>query len=210
MLPKSPQILLIHPSNSNKKSGADRTGTPMDYAPSRSEKKRQAKDIEKLSHELVVLPPGDIAKLPCEEFIRQEIIACRDFQGGARKRQVKYLAKELRQVDVAPILAFLETRRGSTLKGQLEEKEVERHRLNIMDAAICEYQDRPDHQVHFHMSKEAAPLIQALEAFPELDLEATARAAEDFAATRRPVHSRQLARLLHAAAERRKFSTVSK
>ncbi len=182
----------------------------MEYAPSRSEKKRQAKDIELLSQELVELPPADIVKLPCEEFLRQEIIACRDFQGGARKRQIKYLAKELRQIDVAPMLTFLETRRGSHLRGQLAEKELERHRLNILDAAICEYQDRPNHEVHFQMDREAAPLRQAMEAFPELDLAAAARAAEDFAATRRPVHSRQLLRILHAASERRKYTAASK
>ncbi|NTV12965.1 MAG: DUF615 domain-containing protein [Desulfobulbaceae bacterium] len=182
----------------------------MDYAPSRSEKKRQAKDIEKLSQELVELPPADIAKLPCEEFLRQEIIACRDFQGGARKRQIKYVAKELRQVDVTPMLAFLESRRGSHLKGQLAEKELERHRLNILDAAICEYQDRLDHAVHFHMDPESSPLLQAKQAFPDFDIAAATRAAEDFAATRRPVHSRQLLRLLHAAAERRKFSSEEK
>lgn len=178
----------------------------MDYAPSRSEKKRQAKDIEKLSQELVELPPTDIAKLPCEEFLRQEILACRDFQGGARKRQIKYLAKELRQLEVAPLLAFLETRRGSHLKGQLAEKELERHRLNILDAAICEYQDRLDRDSHFHMDPQAAPLRQAAAAFPDLDTAAAARAAEDFAATRRPVHSRELLRIIRAAAERQKFS----
>ena len=158
----------------------------MNYAPSRSEKKRQAKDIEKLSQELVELPPADIAKLPCEEFLRQEIIACRDFQGGARKRQIKYLAKELRQLDVEPMLAFLESRRGSHLKSQMAEKELERLHLNILDAAICEYQDRLDRESHFHMNIETAPLRQAVESFPELDLAAAARAAEDFAATRRP------------------------
>lgn len=182
----------------------------MDYAPSRSEKKRQAKDIEKLSQELVELPPADIAKLPCEEFLRQEISACRDFQGGARKRQVKYVAKELRQIDVDPILVFLETRRGSHLKSQLEEKEQERHRLNILDAAICQYQDRLDHAAHFYMDQESSPLRQAKEMFPDFDIAAAARAAEDFAATRRPVHSRQLLRIIQAAAERRKFSTEGK
>jgi len=182
----------------------------MDYAPSRTEKKRQAKDIEKLSQELVELPPADIAKLPCEEFLRQEVIACRDLQGGARKRQVKHIAKELRQIDVAPMLDFLESRRGSHLKGDLEEKELERFRLYILDAAIIEFQDREDRESHFHMDPEAAPLLQAKRAFPDFDLAAAVRAAEDFAATRRPVHSRQLLRLLHAAAERRKFSPEKK
>lgn len=182
----------------------------MDYAPSRSEKKRQAKDIEELSRELVELPPADLAKLPCDDFLRQEIGACRAMQGGARKRQIKYIARELRQLDVAPLLDFLAARRGSHLKGQLEEKEVERLRLNILDAAITQYQDRLDPDGHFYMDKEAAPLQQAAALLPGFDLAAAAKAAENFAATRKPAHSRELLRIIRAGAERKKFTAENR
>lgn len=182
----------------------------MEYAPSRSEKKRQAKDIEELSRELVELPPADLAKLPCEEFLRQEIAACRAMQGGARKRQIKYIARELRQLDPAPLLDFLAARRGSHLKGQLEEKEVERLRLNILDAAITQYQERLDPDGHFYMDKEVAPLQQAAALLLGFDLATAAKAAENFAATRKPAHSRELLRIIRAAAERKKFTGESK
>lgn len=182
----------------------------MEYAPSRTEKKRQAKDIEELGRELVELPPADLAKLPCDEFLRQEIVACRDMQGGARKRQIKYIARELRQLDSAPLLDFLAARRGSHLKDQLEEKELERIRLNILDAAITEYQDRPDPDCHFYMDKTAFPLLQAATLLPGFDLPAATRAAENFAATRKPAHSRELLKIIRAAAERRKFSAEGK
>ena len=182
----------------------------MEYALSRSEKKRQAKDIEELGRELVELPPADLAKLPCDDFLRQEISACRDMQGGARKRQIKYIARELRQLDPAPLLDFLSARRGSHLKGQLEEKELERLRLNILDSAITEYQDRHDPDGHFYMDKEAFPLLQAAALLPGFDLTGATRAAENFAATRKPAHSRELLKIIRAAAERKKFPTTGK
>jgi len=182
----------------------------MDYSPSRSEKKRQARDIEELGRELVELPTPELAKLPCDEFLRQEIAACRDMQGGARKRQIKYIARELRQLNPAPLLDFLATRRGSRLKGQLEEKELERIRLSILDAAISEYQERLDPDGHFYMNQEAFSLRQAATLLPGFDVAAAARAAENFAATRKPTHSRELLRMIHAAAERRKFAREDK
>ena len=40
---------------------------------SKSEKKRRAKGIEQMVHELVALPVGEIVNLPCdEEFFRAE------------------------------------------------------------------------------------------------------------------------------------------
>jgi len=182
----------------------------MDYGPSRSEKKRQAKEIEELSHELAELPPSELAKLPCDEFLRREIGASRTMQGGARKRQIKYVAGELRRLDPAPFLDFLASRRGSQLKNRLEEKELERIRLNIQAAAISEYQERQDPEEHFQMDREAAPLLQAAASLPGFDLQAAARAAENFAVTRKPAHSRELLRIIRAAAERRKFTPKDK
>jgi len=178
----------------------------MDYAPSRSEKKRQAKDIEKIAFELAELSPAVLAKLPGDDFLRQDIAACRNLTGGARKRQIKHLAKELRSLELDEVLAFLESRKGSLLKGQMEEKELDRLRLNIQEAAISEYQDRISWEGHFYMDKEATPLLQAAKLFPSLDITACAQAAENFAATRNPVHSRELLRIIRAAAERQKFS----
>ncbi len=172
---------------------------------SRSEKKRQAKDVEKLSHELAELPPADLAKLPCDEFIRQEIAASHNLKGGAKKRQIKYVARELRQLELLEILTFLEERQGSRLKSQGEDKELERLRNEILEAAIQEFQDRLDPDERFRMDRQASPLLDCALRFPGFELEAAARAAEDFAATRKPSHSRQLLRLIRGAAERRKF-----
>ncbi|MBI4792885.1 MAG: DUF615 domain-containing protein, partial [Deltaproteobacteria bacterium] len=69
----------------------------MEYSLSRTEKKRRARNLEQLGAELAELSPQEISKLPCDQFIRDEIMAVRDLKAGARKRQLKYLAKNLRQ-----------------------------------------------------------------------------------------------------------------
>jgi ribosome-associated protein len=177
----------------------------MESTLSRSEKKRQAKDVEKLSHELAELPPADLAKLPCDDFLRREIAASHNLKGGAKKRQIKYVARELRQLELAEMLTFLEERQGSRLKSQGEEKELERLRNEILEAAIREFQERLDPDERFRMDRQAAPLQECANRLPGFELEAAARAAEDFAATRKPNHSRQLLKIIRGAAERQRF-----
>lgn len=178
----------------------------MDYTISRTEKKRRAKEIETLSHELTELPPADLARLPCDDFLRTEIRQAHALKGGARKRQIKYIAKELRRQPVEEFLDFLAARKGSHLKNERARKELERLRNDIIAVAIDEYNDRQDQDQYFTMDREAPPLRKALEIFPGIDLESLARAAENFAATRKPAQSREIFRTLKAAAEKQKFS----
>ena len=96
----------------------------MDYYLSRSEKKRRAKNIEKLAFELVALSPTDIKKLPCEDFIKDEILETRGLKAGARKRQLKYLTKNLRHLDPEPLLDFMAQQKGSQLKQTKEFQEL--------------------------------------------------------------------------------------
>lgn len=185
---------------------ADRIRGKMDHTISRTEKKRQAKEIETLSMELAELPPADLARLPCDDFLREEIRAVANLKGGSRKRQIKYIAKELRQQPVDGILDFLEERRGSRLKGKIEHKELERLRNDIIAAAIDEYNDREDPESYFTISRDAPIFHRVLEMFPTLNIEDLARAAEDFAVTRKPGKSREIFKTLKAAAEKRKYT----
>ncbi|MDF1576906.1 MAG: DUF615 domain-containing protein [Desulfurivibrionaceae bacterium] len=178
----------------------------MDHTISRTQKKRQAKEIENLSKELAELPPADLAKLPCDDILREEIKAVANLKAGSRKRQIKYIARELRQQPIDEILDFLATRRGSRLKGKIELEEIDRLRNDIIAAAIDEYNDREDHESYFSMSRQAPVLQRLLEIFPALNLEDLRKAAENFAVTRKPGKSKEIYRLLKAAAEKRRFS----
>lgn len=180
----------------------------MDYTVSRTEKKRQAKEIETLSKELAELPRADLLKLPCDDFLREEIRAAGKLKAGSRKRQIKYIAKELRKQPVDELLDFLAERRGSRLKTSIENKELERLKNDIIAAAIDEYNDRENFEDYFFMDRTAPPLLKAIEMFPTLDIEDLAKPAENFAATRKVSQSREIFRALKAAADKLKFSTI--
>jgi ribosome-associated protein len=64
---------------------------------SKTKKKQQAKEVEKLAIQLVELPLPQFRKLPLDEEIRAEVKAARETLGrGSHKRQVKHLAGVLR------------------------------------------------------------------------------------------------------------------
>ena len=178
----------------------------MEHQVSRSEKKRQAKEIEKLSHELSELSSADLERLPCDEFLKEEIKLVHSLKSGARKRQIKYIAKELRQQPVDEILSFLAEQKGSKLQLNREFKALEKLRDDIMAAAIDEYNSLEEKPDYFTMDRSVSVLEYVAQNFADIDLEAIIRAAENFAVTRKPKQSREVFRLLKAAAEKNKYS----
>ena len=113
--------------------------------------------------------------------------------------------RQLRQLPVDDLLAFLEARKGSRLKHNIEHQGLERLRNDIIAAAIDEYNDLDDHEGYFSMDRNAPPLQQAAEMFPELNIETIAAAADNFAVNRKASQSREIFRALKAAAEKSKY-----
>lgn len=181
---------------------------------SRSEKKRRAKGVEKLVLELFELSAKDLAALPCEATVKDEIVAGRGLRGGARKRQAKYLAKVLRQeAELAQeLLTFLENRKGSKLKEVGEFHELERLRDAIINDAIVihdeqieagrvrQYQHRPEDSVV------GQAIDEAVRTLPGLNPDDLQKTALMYARTRKPVFNRELFRMLKSALERSKFT----
>lgn len=66
--------------------------------PSRSARKRDAKEVEHLVQALVALPEAEFARLPASEPILAELARARATRGhGSRKRQLKFVAGMLRR-----------------------------------------------------------------------------------------------------------------
>jgi ribosome-associated protein len=107
---------------------------------SRSAQKRRFKDEESVAEELALLTDKDLKLLPASQMVKDEIIRCRNVKGGARKRQVKYLAKVMREDPVEEILSFLADRKGSSVKENKMLREVERLRDVIINEAIEQQQ----------------------------------------------------------------------
>lgn len=79
--------------------------------PSKSQAKRDALEIRALGAELAALSPSDRTKIPLDADVAAAIDdynRIRATANGARKRQLSYLAKRLRQHDLTPIEDALE------------------------------------------------------------------------------------------------------
>jgi ribosome-associated protein len=89
-------------------------GDPQDDAdepPSKSELKRQSRDLQDLGQALVDLPAAEFDALPVPEDLRDAIVAARRITShGARVRQRLYIGKLLRNIDPEPIREALANR----------------------------------------------------------------------------------------------------
>jgi len=179
----------------------------MDYYLSKSEKKRRAKNIEKLAFELVSLSPTDIKKLPCEDFIRDEILEARGLKAGARKRQIKYLTKNLRHIDPEPLLDFMAGQKGSQLKQTKEFHELENLRDSIINEAIEAARDAKREQVEFDRDWHSPAMEAAEEEFTGIDSQTIRQAAWRYTKNRKAAQSREIFRLLKAAAEKKRWDS---
>ena len=181
----------------------------MENRRSKSEIKRQYKQIEQLAQELAALSNKDIRALPCDDELRHKIVQTHSLKGGARKRQVKYLAKILRQEGpVTELLGFLKQRKGSHLQETREFHELERFRDAILSAAISEAEEAEERGGPVPEKRQAEwdALAMAVRSFPELDGPAITGSARNFARTRNPRYRREVFRQLKAAMERRRFA----
>lgn len=105
---------------------------------SKSERKRLFKQEEEAAKQLAELSDNDLAKLPVGDRVKEEIRNCRGQKAGSRKRQIKYLAKVMREDSMEDILDFLSARKGSKLKTNKLHHQAERIRDLIINEAIAQ------------------------------------------------------------------------
>lgn len=173
---------------------------------SKSAKKRLAGRIEDLARELAELAPAEVAALPSEVELKKEIEKVKGLKAGARKRQIKFLAKELRRRDPEPLFAFLAERKGSKLQQVQEFHELEQ----LRDAIIVEAIDAQHHYEAEGRSLqekdwESGALLEAADRWPSLDRPAVHQAATRFAMSRKPAYKRDIFRHLKAARDRQRY-----
>ncbi|HEX9208371.1 MAG TPA: ribosome biogenesis factor YjgA [Steroidobacteraceae bacterium] len=164
----------------------DETGG-LDEGPSKSELKRQDRELRELGVELVELPPADLDALELPEKLHDAVEACRRITAhGARLRQEMYIAKVMRNVDVEPIRAAL-ARRG----------EIDRQRVR-REHGIEQWRERllaDEAAAWTEIAQRVAPAV--LQQLRSLARQARAEQA----ASRPPAAARQLFRRLREALE---------
>jgi len=184
----------------------------MDSQLSKSEKKRRAKGREQLVRELVALTLGEIASLPCDQEIRDEIISARNLKGGTRKRQLKYATKLLRDKPVEELYDFLARKKGSMLKEKREFKELEHLRNLLITEAIQIYEEKTQENGYLNENEpveflhDSETLQTIVRHLPEVDESKLKNTALQFARSRNRKFSRELFRIMRAAREKAQFS----
>ncbi len=184
----------------------------MDSQLSKSEKKRRAKGIEDLVNELAGLSAGAIASLPCDPEVRLEIAGVKSLKGGARKRQLKYATKLLRDKSVEELYEFLARERGSQLKEKRDFHKLEHFRNLLLTETVQRYEEKKyDHGYvnedepgeYLHDTEALRAIVEYL---PEVDQVSLKNTAMQFARTRNRKFSRELFRIMRAAREKAQFS----
>jgi ribosome-associated protein len=101
--------------------------------PSKSELKRQDRDLRALGVALVGLPAAELDALELPEKLHDAVVACRRITAhGARLRQEMYIAKVMRHVDVEPIRAALARRSDVDRLRVRREHDLERWRERLL------------------------------------------------------------------------------
>ena len=168
---------------------------------SKSEQKRRFKQIEEVARELAELSNNDLKKLPCDDEIKEEIKATRGLKGGARKRQIKYLAKVMRQTPMDTIYEFLSAAKGSKLKEDQVFHEAERLRDVLINEAMEDFQNCKKMNVAWEPSWHSDILEEIKVSYPTLDGAVIRKTIYQYVKSYNKVHYRELFRMIKAAME---------
>ena len=173
---------------------------------SKSELKRQHKQVEAAAKEITALNDAELTQLQLDSEIVEAARLCRTLKGGALKRQVKYVAKLLKQGEVDTQLAQLALMKGSRLAENKAHHQAERLRDAIIDEAL-HYRDGCLQQgVTMEMDWPSQTLEQVVEEFVGIDELELRRSAYQYARTRNRVHSREIFRILRAAVQKQRYT----
>jgi len=184
----------------------------MDSQLSKSERKRRAKGIEQLVYELASLSDRAITALPCDQEIQEEIRSAKNLKGGAKKRQLKYATKLLRDQPVEELYDFLAQKKGSLLKKNREFHELEHFRNLLINEAVQQYEEVIDNNGYINENKpadffsESVALEAIVDYLPDIDKALLKNTAIQYARTRNRKFSRELFRILKAAFEKIQYS----
>lgn len=170
--------------------------------------KRRFKQEEEAAAELALLSDRDLEKLQVSRELKVEIKQCRSVKGGARKRQIKYLAKVMREESVSDILDFLAARKGSKLKDNKLHHEAERLRDAIITEAIEQQQQALQQGLPWEPDWQGRLIDELVERF-EIDSGDLRRTVHQYVKTRYHNHYREVFRTVKAALEKEELLKIS-
>lgn len=108
---------------------------------SKSQRKREALALQTLGESLTALTPSDLARVPLWPELEAAVAGARDLERGALRRQIRYIARLLREGDSDPIAQALDTVRRPGRREALRQRRIERLREALIrgDRSPAEY-----------------------------------------------------------------------
>lgn len=117
-----------------------RTDPNQDYedhgydGPSKSQVKREMLELQALGPALLELPRERFEKIELDERLREALEELRRLKvHGARKRQMQYVGKLIRDADLAPIRAALAAFKTSRMSSKRAQETVEQWRERLIE-----------------------------------------------------------------------------
>ncbi len=117
-------------------------GPEFDERPSKSQRKRDMTALQQLGAELVTLNADQLARIELPERLRDAVLETQRTKSfEARRRQLQYIGKLMRDVDPQPIRATLDQWRRTARDATAQQHAVERWRERLLgdDAALSEF-----------------------------------------------------------------------
>ncbi len=127
---------MLKNKHSNEHSGADSPDTRLlgTEEVSKSQRKRDMHALQALGLQLVELPKEQFEKITLEENLYDAIVDARNIrQHGARKRQLQYIGKIMRNIDAGPIQEQLNTIEGHSSQATQALHYIERWRDRLLE-----------------------------------------------------------------------------
>jgi ribosome-associated protein len=113
----------------------------LEHLPSKTQLKKQMHDLQDVGAQLVALSEDHLYELDLPERLLDAIHELkRIHKFGAQRRQMQFIGKLMREVDVAPIIAKLEAWEGSSRQHTAWLHQIERWRDRLLetDEALTE------------------------------------------------------------------------
>jgi hypothetical protein len=108
-----------------------------DAAPSRTERKRAALDLQKTGGQLVALRAEDLARIPLGDDLREAIALYQRIRSHeAKRRQLQFIGKLLRGTEMDPVYAALDRINGQSNSVRYAFHQLEQWRERLIDDRI--------------------------------------------------------------------------
>ena len=102
--------------------------------PSKSQLKRDMNALQAMGGELISLSAERLSKLNLPDKLRTALSdAKRITQNGAKRRQLQYIGRLMRDVDVEPIRELLLENKGISVAAKAQQQKLERLRTRLME-----------------------------------------------------------------------------